>query len=126
MRIFRALTALLTAVLLGSSMLAVAPAQADDRPTRNIEWNTTQKDWRTFKLKATVEALPNGKAIIEKKACGKCKWKKLKKVKTNDRSILKTKIYSPRTSGKWLYRIRVNAQDGYAMSRSTRIGVILP
>ncbi len=125
MRTFRALLVTITALLLGGSLLAGVPAHADDRPTRAIEWTTTQKDWRTFQLKATVENLPDGKAVIEKKACGKCKWKKARKVKTNEKGVLKTKIFAPRTKGKWLWRVRINARDGYARSYSTRIGAIL-
>lgn len=125
MRIFRALIATLTALLLGSALLGSVPAQADDRPVRTVTWETTQKTWRAFQLKATVSEMVDGKAVIQQKKCGKCSWKKYKKVKVNERGVLKTKIMAPATKGKWLYRIQINAQDGFARSRSSRIGLIL-
>ena len=125
MRLVRVLVATLTAALLGTGLLAASPATADDRPKRVIEVDWTQKDWRTFKLVGTVENHANGKVLIQKKQCGTCKWKTVNKVRTNDRSKFRTKIYGPRTKGKWSWRVRVNAQDGYARSYSEKIATYL-
>jgi hypothetical protein len=124
MRVFRALIATLAALLLSGSLLT-APAHADDRPKREIQWETTQTSWRAFKLKATITDMVEGKAVIQLKKCGKCGWKKFKKVDVNSRGVVKTKIFAPTKKGKWLYRVQVNAQDGYARSRSSKIGVLL-
>jgi len=126
MRIVRALIATLTALLLGSALLGSVPAHADDRPVRTITWETTQKTYRAFQLKATISDMVEGKAVIQQKKCGKCPWKKYKKIKVNERGVAKTRIVAPKTKGKWLYRVQINAQDGFARSRSTRIGVIMP
>ncbi|WP_104105626.1 hypothetical protein [Nocardioides sp. 616] len=123
MRAFRALTALIVAVLLGTSLLGPATAHArnTDNPKRIVEVNAEKKlDYRSFRYKGTVEALPNGKVLLEKKSCGKCKWKTVKKLKTNDAGKFRTKIFTP-NKGKWLWRTRVNAQGGYARSYSRKI-----
>ncbi|WP_110180417.1 hypothetical protein [Nocardioides solisilvae] len=125
MRIFRALLVPSVALLLGGPLLAV-PAQAEDLPVRTIEWTTTQKTYRAFQLKATISDMVDGKAVIQQKKCGKCKWKKFKKVNVNANGVAKTRILAPKEPGKWLYRVQVNGQDGFARSRSTKIGVIMP
>jgi hypothetical protein len=122
MRVFRALTALIVAVLLGTSLLGPSAASAaSDAPKRVVEVNADKKlDYRSFRYKGVVEALPNGKVLLQKKACGKCSWKTVKKLKTNDAGKFRTKIFTP-NKGKFLWRTRVNAQDGYARSYSRQI-----
>lgn len=120
MRAFRTLIAMLTAVLLSAGLLTAAPASAEN-PTRIIEVDWTQKDYRTFKLKGTVEEHAQGKILLQRKKCGKCGWKTVKKLKTDRRTRFVTNIYAPRNRGKWLWRIRVNAQDGWARSFSQNV-----
>lgn len=119
------LTAVLTALLTATLLVGGAsPAGANARVERAIELDLTQKDWRTFKLVGTVEALVDGKVLIQRKKCQKCSWRTVTKERTNEKTRFKTKIYAPQT-GKWLWRVRVNAQDGWDRSYSEKIATYL-
>ncbi len=119
MRIVRTLIALFVAGLVGSSALSVVPAGASESlPTRIITGDDTPKTYRSFKLAGNIEAFPNGKAFLQKKKCGKCNFKTVKKnVKTTAYGNYSTTIYTP-PKGKWKWRIKVKAQGGYATSYS--------
>lgn len=124
MRTIRALIALLASLLLGVSLTAALPAAGEELPQRVIEVSTKQKDWRTFVLKGTVQDHAEKKVLIQKKKCGKCKWKIVDKTKTNDRSKFRAKIYAP-VKGKWFWRAKVNGYGGYAPSYSEKIATYL-
>ena len=53
---------------------------------------------------------------ILKKKCGTCKWKVVKKVKTNDYGIFKTRIYAPE-QGRWKWRSKVDHSNGYGNTK---------
>lgn len=129
MKFFRLLQSAVLAALLGLALGVTAPAQAtdaaaDSRPQRVIEWKEKQKDWRTFLIKGKVQDLAGGKVLVQKKKCRACQWKTVRKVRTNDRTRFRTKIYAPRT-GKWFWRFQVRGGDGYARSRSIKIVMYL-
>lgn len=140
MRTFRAFLATLTTVLLALGLLSIAPAAtasttataaapaatvaADPKPKRTFQLRVKRKDWRTSKVIGKVEALEKGKVLVQKKKCGKCKWKTVRKVKTNKKTRFTTKIYAPR-KGRWFWRFRVNPQDGWARSFSKKLGTWL-
>ena len=58
----------------------------------------------------------NQKVKILKKKCGSCKWKTVKKVKTNDSGVFKTRIYAP-DKGRWKWRSKVDHSDGYGNTK---------
>ncbi len=118
MRTVRALIALFIATTLGMSALAAVPAvAAGSLPTRVITGDDTQKTYRSFSLKGNIEAFPSSKARLQKKECGSCKFKTIKKVKTSAYGNYSTTIYTP-PRGKWKWRVKVKAQGGYATSYS--------
>ena len=53
---------------------------------------------------------------ILKKSCGKCSWKTVKKVKTNDNGVFKTRIYAPER-GRWKWRSKVDHSNGYGNTK---------
>jgi hypothetical protein len=125
MRIFRALTAMIVAVLIGTSMLSLASAGATDTlPERVITADTKPKTYKSFKLTGTVEALPNGKALVQKKKCRSCDFKTVDKIRTSAYGNYSTKIQAP-LKGKWKWRIKVNEQGGYAASYSEVIATFV-
>ena len=127
MRKFRALLAALIAALLVGGVLATG-ATAGSLPKRIIDEvppGTKQVSYNAFKLKGTVSEpqldgtlLPyaNQQVKILKKKCGTCKWKTVKKVKTNDSGIFKTRIYAPE-KGRWKWRSKVDHSNGYGNTK---------
>jgi hypothetical protein len=127
MRKFRAVLAALVAALLMTGALA-SSAGAGSLPKRVIEEKKPgdhQVSYNAFKLKGTVSEpqldgtlLPyaNQKVKILKKKCGSCKWKTVKKVKTNDSGVFKTRIYAPE-KGAWRWRSKVDHSNGYGNTK---------
>ena len=127
MRMLRAVLTALVAALLVMGALATG-ASAGSAPKRLIDEvapRTHQVSYNAFKLKGTVAepqldgtVLPyaNQKVKILKKKCSACKWKVVKKVKTNDRGIFKTRIYAP-DRGTWRWRSKVDHSDGYGNTK---------
>ena len=130
----RTVIAALLAALLGLGALA-APVQADRAlPKRTLSEQApgeNQIDFRTFRLKGTITELqadgvtflPYAERAVQlqKKVCvrASCPWKTIKKIKTNELGKYRTTIYSPRT-GRWQWRIKVKASDGYGTTKGTR------
>ena len=127
MRKFRAVLAVLVAALLVGGVLATG-ATAGSLPKRIIDEvppGTKQVSYNAFKLKGTVmepqadgTLLPyaNQKVKILKKACGTCKWKTVKKIKTNDAGAYKTRIYAPE-KGRWKWRSKVDHSNGFGNTK---------
>ena len=127
MRKFRAVLAVLVAALLVGGVLA-AGATAGSLPKRIIDEvppGTKQVSYNAFKLKGTVmEPQADGtllpyadqKVKILKKKCGTCRWKVVKKVKTNDSGVFKTRIYAPE-KGRWRWRSKVSHSNGYGNTK---------
>lgn len=127
MRTFRAVLATLVAALLVAVALSTG-ASAGSAPKRIIDEippKTNQVSYNAFKLKGTVTepqldgtAIPyaNQKVKILKKSCGKCSWKTVKKVKTNDKGVFKTRIYTPER-GRWKWRSKVDNSNGYGNTK---------
>ena len=127
MRKFRAVLAVLVAALLVGGVLA-AGATAGSLPKRIIDEvppGTKQVSYNAFKLKGTVmepqadgTLLPyaNQKVKILKKKCGSCKWKTVKKVRTNEAGAYKTRIYAPE-KGRWKWRSKVDHSNGFGNTK---------
>ena len=127
MRTFRAVLAAFVAALLVAGAFSVS-ATAGSLPKRVIEEippGDQQVSYNAFKLKGTVSEpqadgtlLPyaNQKVKILKKACGSCKWKTVKKIKTNDRGVFKTRIFAPER-GRWKWRSKVDNSNGYGNTK---------
>ena len=127
MRTFRTVLAALVAALLVAGVLSTS-ASAGSLPKRIIDEvppDTKQVSYNAFKLKGTVmepqldgTMLPyaNQQVKILKKKCGSCKWKTVKKVKTNDSGVFKTRIYAP-DKGRWKWRSKVDHSDGYGNTK---------
>ena len=127
MRIFRAVLAAFVAALLVTGALS-AGASAGSLPKRIIDEvppGNQQVSYNAFKLKGTVtEPQVDGSVLpyadqqvkILKKTCGTCKWKTVKKVKTNDDGVFKTKIYAPER-GRWKWRSKVDHSNGYGTTK---------
>jgi len=130
MRMIRTVLAAFAAVVLslGLGASTLAPAGAADKPKRILEEKNPkdfQVDFNAFKLKGkvyqplvdgTVEPYVEGVVKLQKKTCGTCKWKTVKKVKTNENGAYTTKIFTPR-QGRWKWRVKVPASDGYATTK---------
>jgi len=127
MRTFRTVLAALVAALLVAGVLSTS-ASAGSQPKRIIDEvppDTKQVSYNAFKLKGTVTEpqldgtmLPyaNQQVKILKKKCGSCKWKTVKKVKTNDSGVFKTRIYAPE-KGRWKWRSKVDHSNGYGNTK---------
>ena len=130
MRMIRTVLAALVAVVLtlGLGAALQAPAGAADKPKRVIveeDPNDHQVGFDAFRLKGNItQPLPDGTLAryvegvvkLQKKTCGTCHWKTVKKLKTNQYGTFKTRIYAPRT-GRWKWRVNVPASDGYATTK---------
>lgn len=130
MRIIRTVIVGLLAALLSLSALSASPVQADQAlPKRTITEvppdEDQQVDFNAFKLNGVVTelqadgvtALPySGKVQLQKKACKKCNWKTVKKVKTDATGKYKTKIFVPQ-NGVWKWRVKVKASNGYGTTK---------
>ncbi|HEY0642810.1 MAG TPA: hypothetical protein VGD39_05275 [Nocardioides sp.] len=129
MRVFRTVLATLVAALLVVGVLSVS-ATAGSAPKRIIDEvppKEHQVSYNAFKLKGTVSepqldgtVLPyaNQTVKILKKKCGSCKWKTVKKVKTNDSGVFKTRIYAPE-KGAWRWRSKVDHSNGYGNTKGS-------
>ena len=127
MRKFRAVLAALVAALLVGGVLATG-ATAGSLPKRIIDEvppGDKQVSYNAFKLKGTVmEPQADGtllpyadqKVKILKKKGGTCRWKVVKKVKTNDSGVFKTRIYAPE-KGRWRWRSKVSHSNGYGNTK---------
>ncbi|MBD3945595.1 hypothetical protein [Nocardioides ganghwensis] len=127
MRTLRTVLAALLAALLVAGVLS-ASASAGSQPKRIIDEippDTKQVSYNAFKLKGTVmepqldgTLLPyaNQQVKILKKKCGTCKWKTVKKIKTNDSGVFKTRIYAPER-GRWKWRSKVDHSNGYGNTK---------
>jgi hypothetical protein len=127
MRKFRVVLAALVAALLVGGVLMTS-ASAGSLPKRIIDEERPgdhQVSYNAFKLKGTVTEpqadgtlLPyaNQKVKILKKACGTCKWKTVKKIKTNDSGIFKTRIFAP-DRGRWKWRSKVDHSNGFGNTK---------
>jgi hypothetical protein len=127
MRTLRTVLAALVAALLVAGVLS-ASASAGSQPKRIIDEippDTKQVSYNAFKLKGTVmepqldgTLLPyaNQQVKILKKKCGTCKWKTVKKIKTNDSGVFKTRIYAPER-GRWKWRSKVDHSNGYGNTK---------
>lgn len=130
MRIIRTVIVSLLAALLSLSALAASPVQADQAlPKRTItEVPPTEEQkvsFNAFKLNGVVTEvqadgvtyLPySGKVQLQKKACKRCNWKTVKKVRTDETGKYRTKIYVPQT-GVWKWRVKVKASNGYGTTK---------
>ena len=127
MRKFRAVLAALIAALLIGGALATGAA-AGSLPKRIIDEvppGTKQVSYNAFKLKGTVmEPQADGTLLpyaeqrvkILKKKCGTCKWKTVKKIKTDETGAFKTRIYAPE-KGRWKWRSKVDHSNGYGNTK---------
>jgi hypothetical protein len=127
MRKLRAVLAALVAALLVGGVLLTS-ASAGSLPKRIIDEERPgyhQVSYNAFKLKGTVmepqadgTLLPyaNQQVKILKKTCGTCTWKTVKKIKTNDSGIFKTRIFAP-DKGRWKWRSKVDHSNGYGNTK---------
>ena len=127
MRKFRAVLAALVAALLVGGVLATG-ASAGSLPKRIIEERNPddrQVSYNAFKLKGTVmEPQVDGTLLpyadqqvkILKKKCGTCKWKTVKKIKTDETGTYKTRIYAPE-KGRWKWRSKVDHSNGFGNTK---------
>ncbi len=127
MRKFRAVLAALVAALLVGGML-MSSASAGSQPKRIIDEKRPgdhQVSYNAFKLKGSVmEPQADGTLLpyadqrvkILKKKCGTCKWKTVKKIKTNEVGVFKTRIYAPE-KGRWKWRSKVDHSNGYGNTK---------
>lgn len=127
MRTFRTVLAALVAALLVAVALSTV-AVASSLPERIIDEDSprdNQVSYNAFRLKGTVTepqldgtALPyaNQKVKILKKACGTCPWKTVKRIKTNDNGVFKTRIFAPER-GRWKWRSKVDHSNGYSNTK---------
>jgi len=127
MRVFRAVLAAFVAALLMTGALSTG-ATAGSLPERIIDERppgNKQVSYNAFKLKGSVmepqldgTLLPyaNQKVKILKKKCGSCKWKTVKKIKTDDAGVFKTRIYAPE-KGRWKWRSKVDHSNGFGNTK---------
>ena len=127
MRVVRTVLAALVAALLVIGVLSVS-ATAGSSPKRIIDEEPPrdhQVSYNAFKLKGTVSEpqldgtlLPyaNQKVKILKKKCATSNWNTVKKDKTNDSGVFKTRIYAPE-KGRWKWRSKVDHSNGYGNTK---------
>jgi len=130
MRMLRTVIVGLLAALLSLSAFAASPVQADQAlPKRTITEvppdKEQQVDFNAFKLNGVVTELQadgvtylpySGKVQLQKKACKRCSWKTVKKVKTDETGKYRTKIFVPQ-DGVWKWRVKVKASNGYGTTK---------
>lgn len=130
MRMLRNVVAVLLAAFLVAGVVSVTSvgAGASSLPKRIIDElppGENQVTYNAFKLKGTVTepqadgvtVLPYvGKVKIMKKACGSCRWRTVKRVRTNDSGVFKTRIFAP-DKGRWKWRSKVDHSDGYSNTK---------
>jgi len=127
MRKFRAVLAALVAALLVGGVL-MSSASAGSLPKRIIDEERpgdNQVSYNAFKLKGSVmEPQADGTLLpyadqqvkILKKACGTCRWKTVKKIKTNESGVFKTRIFAP-DKGRWKWRSKVDHSNGFGNTK---------
>lgn len=127
MRTLRTFLAALVAALLVAGVLSTS-ASAGSQPKRIIDEippATKQVSYNAFKLKGTVmepqvdgTLLPyaNQQVKILKKKCGTCKWRTVKRIKTDASGVFKTRIYAPER-GRWKWRSKVEHSNGYGNTK---------
>lgn len=127
MRTFRAVLAAIVAALLVSGALSTS-ATAGSAPKRIIDEippRDHQVSYNAFRLKGTVSEpqldgtlLPyaNQTVKILKKKCGSCKWKTVKKIKTDETGTFKTRIFAPER-GRWKWRSKVDHSNGFGNTK---------
>ena len=127
MRKFRAVLAALVAALLVGGML-MSSASAGSLPKRLIDEERPgdhQVSYNAFKLKGSVmEPQADGTLLpyadqqvkILKKTCGTCKWKTVKKIKTDELGVFKTRIFAPER-GRWKWRSKVDHSNGFGNTK---------
>lgn len=127
MRTFRAVLAAIVAALLVSDTLSTS-ATAGSAPKRVIDEippRDHQVSYNAFRLKGTVSEpqldgtlLPyaNQTVKILKKKCGSCKWKTVKKIKTDETGTFKTRIFAPE-KGRWKWRSKVDHSNGFGNTK---------
>ena len=107
------------------SARAPPPDRSPKRVIDEVPPRDHQVTYNAFRLKGTVTepqadgtVLPyaDQKVKILKKKCGTCKWKVVKRVKTNDRGIFKTRIYAPER-GRWKWRSKVDHSNGFGNTK---------
>lgn len=123
MRTLRTFLAALVAALLVAGVLSTsASASHPKRIIDEVPPDTKQVSYNAFKLKGTVmepqvdgTLLPyaNQQVKILKKKCGTCKWRTVKRIKTDASGVFKTRIYAPER-GRWKWRSKVENSNGYA------------
>lgn len=132
MSIIRTVVAGLLAALLGMSVLAAAPAQAEQAlPKRTITEKAPgdrQVSFNAFLLKGQVEELqldgttylPYAERTVQlqKKACAtqRCSWRTVRKITTNELGKYQTRILAPR-EGRWKWRVKVKASNGFGTTK---------
>lgn len=147
MRVLRNILSALLVAVLGLGVVATVPtsAAAASKPKRVIEEespNENRVGFNAFKLKGVVtqpvlDPLTGQPAIdpvtgletyvpyadksvkLQKKKCKNCRWKTVKKLRTNDSGKFKTRIFAPR-QGKWKWRVNVKASDGFRTTMGKR------
>lgn len=124
---FRAVLAALVAALLVAGVLATG-ATAGSLPKRIIDEvppGTKQVSYNAFKLKGTVmEPQADGTLLpyadqqvkILKKTCGSCRWRTVKKIRTDETGAYKTRIYAPE-KGRWKWRSKVDHSHGFGNTK---------
>lgn len=121
-----ALLAVLLSVGAGAGAL-IAPADAAAKPQRVLEEKEPKqlpRDVDTFKLVGNVynpqldgTTLPyTGKIFLQKKTCKACKFKTVKKTKTDSDGRYKFRADVPHT-GRAIYRVKVKSNDTYATTK---------
>lgn len=132
----RTIAAVLAAVLGFATFSSLAaPAGAEETAATTVTktpWILTETDpndhklsWNAFRMKGSVSevgadgiAVPyaKGKVMVQKKACGKCKWKTIKKIKTNDSGAYRTRIFAS-TTDTWRWRVRVKGDETHKATK---------
>ena len=137
MRMYRAALSILIAgmLTLGLSVVVAGPAEAR-LPSRTIKEKNPkgmQVAWNAYKLKGKVTepqadgtTLPyRGKVKIQKKKCGKCSFKTVKKIKTDKAGKYKTRIFVP-LKGRWKWRVKIKGSDGFRTTKGETWTVFFP
>jgi len=121
------LSALVVALLLvGGLSTSAGAGSLPKRVIEEVPPKTKQVSYNAFKLKGTVTepqadgitVLPYAKQKVKilKKACGTCKWKTVKTVKTDENGVFKTRIYAP-DKGRWKWRSKVDHSNGFGNTK---------
>ena len=128
MRIFRTIITALVLALVGLGGLSVAPAGAEQAlPKRELtEKDPVQVSYNAYRLKGKVQEMQaDGVTLlpyadrtvhVQKKACKACAWRTVRKIRTNDVGVYKTRARVPQ-EGRWKWRVKIKASSGYATTK---------